>query len=109
MNHSIAVYLQGEKIDPESAIIMIPRAPQLMPTNGQQDTRTPSPPEDEVDGGPTSPASPSSPTSYSPVEQEEIPLNLDNMAAALPKKKGTRRAQVKSRDWKSSVQAYNAL
>lgn len=36
------------------------------------------------------------------------PLTMD-MSAAIPPKKNTKRAQVKTRDWRSSIQAYNEL
>lgn len=32
-----------------------------------------------------------------------------NMLAAIPPKKNTKRAQVKNRDWRASIQAYNEL
>lgn len=35
-------------------------------------------------------------------------LSLD-MSAAVPPKKNTKRAQVKNRDWRASIQAYNEL
>lgn len=35
-------------------------------------------------------------------------LPLD-MSAAIPPKKNTKRAQVKNRDWRASIQAYNEL
>ena len=44
------------------------------------------------------------------VEETDGPSGLDlDMSAAIPPKKNTKRAQVKNRDWRSSIQAYNEL
>lgn len=42
-------------------------------------------------------------------EVEETDGPFMDMSAALPPKKNTKRAQVKNRDWRSSIQAYNEL
>ena len=51
---------------------------------------------------------PSLPTDSNGVEETDGPFFLD-MSAAIPPKKSTKRAQVKTRDWRSSIQAYNEL
>ena len=42
-------------------------------------------------------------------ETDGPPNAFLDMSAALPPKKNTKRAQVKNRDWRSSIQAYNEL
>ena len=44
------------------------------------------------------------------VEETDGPPTLSmDMSAAIPPKKNTKRAQVKNRDWRASIQAYNEL
>ena len=38
-----------------------------------------------------------------------VSLALSDMSAALPPKRSTRRADVKKKDWRASIQAYNEL
>lgn len=71
------------------AVVMIPRAP----------IKAPQRPEEALshgkggdeDGGPSMPA-----------------ISLDT-SAAMPLKKSTKRVEVKTRDWRASIQAYNRL
>jgi hypothetical protein len=70
---------------------MISRVPIKPPkSEGIQDRAIPASEVEETDGGPPP------------------PLSLD-MSAAVPPKKNTKRAQVKNRDWRASIQAYNEL
>lgn len=73
---------RDERIDPSAAIVMIPRAGVKAPPTTPESVN-------ETDSG--------------------APLQLDRMSAAVPVMRGGRRKQVKTRDWKSSVQAYNDL
>lgn len=78
---------QNEEIDPSQALVMIPRVlikPPEEPTLSKAPEDT-----EEVDS-----------------PQDIMPLD---MSAAIPPKKSTKRAQVKNRDWRSSIQAYNEL
>ena len=82
---------QGEEIDATNALVMIARAPT----------------QPVVDA----PAQPPIPPVAGDIEETEgvsNPLTMD-MSAAIPPKKNTKRAQVKTRDWRSSIQAYNEL
>ncbi len=83
-----------------NALVMISRAPIKLPSS-----------EGSPEG--VSPLQPSPPPTTSVGDSEETdspvsPLPLD-MSAAIPPKKNTKRAQVKNRDWRSSIQAYNEL
>ena len=57
---------------------------------------------------PTQPPSPPDVGDTEETEGVSNPLTMD-MSAAIPPKKNTKRAQVKTRDWRSSIQAYNEL
>lgn len=82
--------LQGEVPDESNALVMISRVPIKTPV--------PKPMGTEDHGGPTSDAVEE--TDWSPA----LPLD---MSAAIPPK--NKRAQVKNRDWRASIQAYNEL
>lgn len=88
---------QGEEPVAANALVMISRAP-TQTSNGSEG----SPPLQP------SPPPISSPGATAETESPVSPLPLD-MSAALPPKKNTKRAQVKNRDWRSSIQAYNEL
>lgn len=65
-------------------------------------------PEDHV--GDTEVHTHTLPAAVKEVEETDGPPNaFMDMSAALPPKKNTKRAQVKNRDWRSSIQAYNEL
>ena len=49
------------------------------------------------------------PTSDEVEETDWSPALPLDMSAAMPPKKNTKRAQVKNRDWRASIQAYNEL
>lgn len=81
-----------------SALVMISRAPIKIPDS-----------DENLDGG--TPPQPIPPTTTGATEETDgyvNPLPLD-MSAAIPPKKNTKRAQVKNRDWRASIQAYNEL
>lgn len=86
---------RGEEPDEANALVMIPRVPIKLPDNNDQETRT------------------QAATAVYEVEETDGSADLDlptlDMSAAIPPKKNTKRAQVKTRDWRSSIQAYNEL
>lgn len=86
---------QGEEPDEANALVMIPRVPIKLPDNNDQETRT------------------QAATAVYEVEETDGSADLDlptlDMSVAIPPKKNTKRAQVKTRDWRSSIQAYNEL
>ena len=82
--------LQGEEPDETNALVMIPRAPIKIPVDAEGGA-VPLPLLEDVEETDGSSG-----------------LALD-MSSALPPKKNTKRAQVKNRDWRSSIQAYNEL
>lgn len=89
--------MQGEEPEESNALVMIPRAPFKVPADTVQDTKDQQQP-------------PAPPTVGDAEEANGVtnPLSMD-MSAAIPPKKNTKRAQVKTRDWRSSIQAYNEL
>ena len=91
--YSIDLYwthTQGEELNPDNAIVMIPRTSSLSDKN-----ETPS-------------GAASQGTEETDNPSHAAPLELDNMMKAIPGG-GKKRQQVKARDWKSSVQVYNDL
>lgn len=92
--HFQNICCQGEEPDESNALVMIPRAPIKI----QKDVVGP---QDQLPAPPVS----------SEVEETDGTADLPpmDMSAAIPPKKNTKRAQVKTRDWRSSIQAYNEL
>lgn len=87
--------LQGEEPDPSKALVMISHAPiKIKQEHGNSDFLQPNTSHTTTDVG---------------EEETDHPVSplVRDMSAAIPPK--NRRAQVKNRDWRSSIQAYNEL
>ena len=82
MPSSMSLSLQGESINRENAVVMIPRS-----NTAEQGTME----TDGTDG-----------------TDGAWPLDFNNMMKAIPKG-GVQRHKIKTRDWKSSVAVYNDL
>jgi len=74
---------------------MIPKAPIKTPTSE----------------GVTNPVQEAASSSDTGADEMDGPSNLavSDMSAALPPRRGIRRAEVKKKDWRASIQAYNEL
>ncbi len=85
------------KFEAKDALVMIPRAP--IKSGSQQAVSNPlSHTVGGADSGADEPDGPSA----------GMPPRLD-FSAAVPPKKSSKRAEVKNRDWRASIQAYNEL